>query len=413
GLQFMVNTRASTSKSNQRSSFYGGPKAPSIWERAWTAYGESDFILRKDQLDNLATHKYSAVDTSWLDDLCMKKFWDQFVLLYPTWLAPNLITLVGLLVNALCVFVFSWYCPTASEAAPNWVYLLAAIGVFTYQTLDATDGKQARRINVASPLGELFDHGCDSMSQILVTLHICYTLRLGELGSIGVFPVCVLSIAIFYCAHWSTYCTGRLQFAKFDVTEAQMVVIGMLLITSLLGPGLWTIGVGSLDLRLILLLLCFVALIRQFFSYLDVIMNGGCGRNGATVADTSVIFPICPLLAVIIPFCMIHSKASYAVYHENITIFALFFGAVAAKATNRVIVAYMSRSELYIWDSIYFGPLFVILNQYWNLVVPEVPLLYVMSIYAYINLLVYCYHICNQLCHRLSIYTFSVAKRRD
>lgn len=47
------------------------------------------------------------------------------------------------------------------------------------------------------------------------------------------------------------------------------------------------------------------------------------------------------------------------------------------------------------------------------MIVPEVPLLYVMTAYAYINLLIYCYHICNQLCDRLSIYTFSVAKRRD
>lgn len=32
------------------------------------------------------------------------------------------------------------------------------------------------------------------------------------------------------------------RFAKFDVTEAQMVIIGMLLTTSIVGPGLWTIG---------------------------------------------------------------------------------------------------------------------------------------------------------------------------
>jgi hypothetical protein len=28
-----------------------------------------------------------------------------------------------------------------------------------YQTLDALDGKQARRTKTSSPLGELFDHG--------------------------------------------------------------------------------------------------------------------------------------------------------------------------------------------------------------------------------------------------------------
>jgi len=30
--------------------------------------------------------------------------------------------------------------------------------------MDSIDGKQARRTNTASPLGELFDHGCDAVS---------------------------------------------------------------------------------------------------------------------------------------------------------------------------------------------------------------------------------------------------------
>jgi phosphatidylglycerophosphate synthase len=32
------------------------------------------------------------------------------------------------------------------------------------QTFDAVDGKQARRTNSSSPLGELFDHGCDALA---------------------------------------------------------------------------------------------------------------------------------------------------------------------------------------------------------------------------------------------------------
>lgn len=48
--------------------------------------------------------------------------------------------------------------------APSWCYFLCALGLFIYQTLDAIDGKQARRTNSSSPLGELFDHGCDALS---------------------------------------------------------------------------------------------------------------------------------------------------------------------------------------------------------------------------------------------------------
>lgn len=48
--------------------------------------------------------------------------------------------------------------------APSWAFIMSALGLFFYQSLDAIDGKQARRTNSSSPLGELFDHGCDAVS---------------------------------------------------------------------------------------------------------------------------------------------------------------------------------------------------------------------------------------------------------
>ena len=45
---------------------------------------------------------------------------------------------------------------------PRWVYFSWGIGLFLYQTLDAIDGKQARRTGMAGPLGEMFDHGMSS-----------------------------------------------------------------------------------------------------------------------------------------------------------------------------------------------------------------------------------------------------------
>ena len=53
---------------------------------------------------------------------------------------------------------------THSFQAPRFSCFLCGLGLFVYQTLDAIDGKQARRTNSSSPLGELFDHGCDSLS---------------------------------------------------------------------------------------------------------------------------------------------------------------------------------------------------------------------------------------------------------
>lgn len=66
---------------------------------------------------------------------------------------------------------------------------------------------------------------------------------------------------------------------------------------------------------------------------------------------------------------MIYSKSTSGIYDRNITLLCLCFGAVAAKATNRLVIAHMSRSELELWDWIYLSPLAMILNQYYDLIV--------------------------------------------
>ena len=50
-----------------------------------------------------------------------------------------------------------YYSPDLVTPCPRWVYFVWAICLFAYQSLDAIDGKQARRTGSSSPLGELFD----------------------------------------------------------------------------------------------------------------------------------------------------------------------------------------------------------------------------------------------------------------
>lgn len=71
------------------------------------------------------------------------------------------------------------YSPNGRAEPPRWACALCALGLFIYQSLDAIDGKQARRTNSSSPLGELFDHGCDSISTIFVALSACLSAQLG------------------------------------------------------------------------------------------------------------------------------------------------------------------------------------------------------------------------------------------
>lgn len=134
--------------------------------------------------------------------------------------------------------LFFSYSPDGTSPPPRWSCFLCALGLFIYQSLDAIDGKQARRTNSSSPLGELFDHGCDSLSTIFVALSACISCQLGHYPA-WLFFQCFCAIVLFYCAHWQTYVSGTLRFGKVDVTEAQMTIIGIHMISAIFGPEIW------------------------------------------------------------------------------------------------------------------------------------------------------------------------------
>lgn len=54
--------------------------------------------------------------------------------------------------------------PEQTTCPGNWLYLTWAAGLWIYQSLDAIDGKQARKTKTSGPLGEMFDHGCDALN---------------------------------------------------------------------------------------------------------------------------------------------------------------------------------------------------------------------------------------------------------
>ena len=57
----------------------------------------------------------------------------RFVKFIPLWIAPNLITMVGLMINIITAMIVVAYCPTASEIPPWWTTALCAVGLFVYQ----------------------------------------------------------------------------------------------------------------------------------------------------------------------------------------------------------------------------------------------------------------------------------------
>lgn len=365
-------------------------------------------ILSSAQLKRLKEHKYSASGSSFLDPF-MQPFWNWLVKKFPLWLAPNLMTIAGLVINIFTSLILVFYSPDARHEAPRWAFLICAVGLFVYQTLDACDGKQARRTGTSSPLGELFDHGCDSMSTVFVSLGVCIAVQLGAYPA-WMFFQCFAAFALFYCAHWQTYVSGTLRFGKFDVTEAQFTVMFIHLISAVFGPSIWTTRLPFLhvELRLLPVIIALSVSAVMCYSNFVIILSGGVGKNGSTVAGTSVLSPFIPMGFVVIPAFIIYQKSTTGIYEHHPCLYILAFGMVAAKVTNRLVIAHMSKSEMDYFDSVLVGPGMLFLNQYFNTFFREYIVLWLCLVYSTSDLLHYCTIVCSQICNHMNIQMFRI-----
>ncbi|CAI2369731.1 unnamed protein product [Moneuplotes crassus] len=104
-----------------------------------------------------------------------------FVKFVPGWVAPNVITFAG----ALCLVIphivsLVLYGPAFEGETEQWAALTVGIMHMAYITLDNMDGKHARNTKNSSPLGQMFDHGCDA---ITFSLAVFTLARYRQIGS--------------------------------------------------------------------------------------------------------------------------------------------------------------------------------------------------------------------------------------
>jgi len=375
-------------------------------------------ILSPKELQRLKEHKYSCTSLSVLEPY-LQPFWGWVLSLTPLWVAPNLITIVGLIINIATTLVLVYCCPTATERAPWWATGSAALGLFLYQTLDAIDGKQARRTGTAGPLGELFDHGCDSVSTMFVCLASSCSVRLGQNLPFMLFQHLIAS-SLFYCAHWQTYVSGTMQFGRLDVTESQYVVISIMLLSAVddfCGLNIWNSQVPGAPFSMTaqgiyIFLGCTMALIHLASSLPACFTSNGGGKNGSTIADTSVLSPASPLLLVILPAVSIALMSQEHIYQAQPILYCVLFGFIACKITNRLIVAHMCKGEMTQCDASLLAPFLLVINQYFGCIVKERSLLLISLAWVTTDLVWYCTGVCREICKDFQIHTFSIAYKR-
>nr|XP_032837303.1 cholinephosphotransferase 1-like isoform X2 [Petromyzon marinus]XP_032837305.1 cholinephosphotransferase 1-like isoform X2 [Petromyzon marinus] len=365
--------------------------------------------LSSRQLKALSEHRYSVEGSSLLEPP-LQIFWTWLVELVPLWMAPNTITITGLAINAITTITLVAHSPEARTVPPPWACLLAALGLFLYQSLDAIDGKQARRTHSSSPLGELFDHGCDSVSTVLVGVGASVSVALGA-SPPCMFFCCFVGMAMFYCAHWRAYTTGTLHFGRVDVTEVQVAIVVVFLLSALGGEELWStqIPFTQQSLRLLPVLGMLGGALYALPSYAVAILRHAASGAPA-VSGGSVLPPAIPLLGLLLPALLVASVSpGVSAFVSHPCLFVLAFGVVSAKITNQLVVAHMTRSVVPMMDPILLAPLTLLIILPLTSSPTQGVVLAITMAACTLDLSTYCVSVCRQIASHLGIRVFSIS----
>ena len=137
--------------------------------------------LSQKDLGNIETFRYQTNPLTPFERIFYDPYWNFLAnKCLPDWLAPNALTIMGLIFPLMTLVAIGWCDPSFSSPLPAWILLLSWFGDSWYQTIDAIDGKQARRIDNCSPLGQLLDHNLDQISFTVMMIHVCSTLLTGS-----------------------------------------------------------------------------------------------------------------------------------------------------------------------------------------------------------------------------------------
>jgi len=312
--------------------------------------------LGREVLEGFDRYKYNCKDTSPLSKYVMHPFWNRTVLLCPTWVAPNLLTLVGFiccighyLIPACYDYDFTASTLDSPNPIPRWAWALVSILLFASHTLDGIDGKQARRTGTSSPLGELFDHGCDAWAAVFITSTFYSTFGKNDDGlSISVWRMYFVLWNVFFCfhlSHWEKYNTGVMYLPwGYDLSMVGGTILYLL--TSIFGYQAWKMKIIGLP----------PGPIMEFCLYLGsmglavpvAVRNTYRSYRDGTGKMRPFLEAVRPLVSFLVALVLFMLWATYS--HNNILeadprLFFYLSGTLCANLSCRLIVSQMSNTR--------------------------------------------------------------------
>lgn len=179
-------------------------------------------FLTEAEKRNIAQWQYNVTDKSVTTRLFtpLWEFWVKFV---PDSVAPNVLTAAAL----LCQIQAFYICWLYGTMFPRVVSLVAMCLIVMYQTLDAIDGKHARNTRQSSPLGELFDHGCDNLGSVFMILALCFCLGIQSIPIL--WYLVQISQLLFLQSHVASFHSRKVEFGLLSGPGEILFIFEMIL----------------------------------------------------------------------------------------------------------------------------------------------------------------------------------------
>lgn len=400
---------------------------PTVTKRKAAAECISD-----DALIHLRSYKYSSVDKSPVSKYILGPWWNAFVNILPLWLAPNMVTLLGFFFILGNIGLLAIVMPDLIGPGPSWLYYSFAFGLFMYQTMDNVDGKQARRTGTSSGLGELFDHGIDSLNCTLASLLETAAMGLGT-TRIGVFTALCPCLPMFFST-WETYHTHTLYLGYFNgPTEGLLIAAAVMATAGAYGPEIFTMPLKWLVGDRFPAVADYLGDMIFMDIWVGVIVGSLClGHIPFCVLNVARArrakgLPLAPVFLEWIPMAIytlsigawVFSPHSTLMEENHLILFCLTLSFVFGRLTTKIILAHLTRQAFPYWTVLLWPliggavignlPLFGL-----DKISPEMELYYLWAYFLF-SLVVYfrwAYLVITSICDFLGINALTIPKEK-
>lgn len=245
---------------------------------------------------------------------------------------------------------------------PGWLYFSFAFGLFMYQTMDNVDGKQARRTGTSSGLGELFDHGIDSLNCTLASLLEVAAIGLGT-SFAGVFTALCPCLPMFFST-WETYHTHTLYLGYINgPTEGLLIACAIMITSGIFGTEVWNLPIASIfggnvpglalllgesSVRDLWVAVIAIALLATHIPF--CILNVVQARRSQGLPVAPVFLELAPMgVFTVTIITWLGSPYSSLMEDNHLVLFCCTMAFVFGRLTTKMILAHLTRQPFPFW----------------------------------------------------------------